>query len=66
MIIVILFVIVRLHFVSVFTIKKPKGASAARAHDVLMLKLLDKCILNIFKSDWAQTRLKTLNVIGFI
>jgi len=53
-----LFVIVRLRFVSVFTIKKPKGASAARAHDVLMLKLLDKCILNIFKSDWEQTRLR--------
>jgi len=34
-------------FAGVFTIKGSKGASAARAFVVLMLKILNKCILRI-------------------
>ena len=34
-------------FVSVFTIERPKGVSAARARGVLMMKTLNKCILSI-------------------
>ena len=34
-------------FVSVFTIVRYNGSSAARAHVVLMVKILNKCILNI-------------------
>ena len=34
-------------FFSVFTIKRYMGASAARARDVLMVKILNKCIPSI-------------------
>ena len=34
-------------FVSVFTIKMPKGVSATRASGVLMVNILNKCILSI-------------------
>mgnify|MGYP000215226485 CR=1 FL=1 len=34
-------------FVSVFTIKMPKGASAARTRGLLMVNILNKCILSI-------------------
>jgi len=34
-------------FACVFTIKKPKGASAARARGVLIVNILNKCILSI-------------------
>jgi len=34
-------------FVSVFTIKRHKGASAASARGVLIAKILKKCILSI-------------------
>ena len=40
-------VYVRSTCVSVFTIKRPKGASAPRARDVLMVEILNKCILSI-------------------
>ena len=33
-------------FVGVFTIKRPKGAGAARAYGVLMETILTKCILS--------------------
>jgi len=32
-------------FVSVFTIKRPTGSSAARTRSLLMVKTLDTCIL---------------------
>jgi len=41
----VLFVIVKSTFGSVFTIKRPKDESAARACDVLMVKTLNKCSL---------------------
>jgi len=42
------YVIVRVHFDSVFTNKRPKSVNAARAHGVLMVKILNKSILSIF------------------
>ena len=41
------FVIVKSTFVSVFTIKRHKGASVARARGVLLVKIPNKCILSI-------------------
>ena len=44
----IFYVIVRVHYcVSVFTIKRPEGASAARVFGVLIVKILYKCRLSI-------------------
>ena len=34
-------------FVSVFTIKRSMGASVARARELVMVKILNKCILSI-------------------
>ena len=34
-------------FVSVFTLKMPKGASATKAGGILMMKILNKCIPSI-------------------
>ena len=42
-----MYVIVKSTFVSVFTIKRPQGASAARVCGDLMVKTLNKCILSI-------------------
>ena len=44
----------RIHLFSVFTIKRPKGASAARACGVLMVKILNKCTLTITCNDPLQ------------
>jgi len=41
------YVRVKSTFVSVFTIKRPTGVSAARARGVLMVNILNKCILSI-------------------
>ena len=38
-------------FVSVFTIKRPKGMSAARARGLLIVKTLNKCILSSLVSN---------------
>jgi len=38
-------------FVTFFTIKRPKGASAARARGLLMVKTLNKYTLNSLVSD---------------
>jgi len=42
-----LYVLVNSIFVSVFTIKRLKGENDGRAHGVLMVKILNKCILSI-------------------
>ena len=53
-------VIVKSTFVSVFTIKRPKGTSAARACGVLMLKILNKCIS---RSDISSNQCKFMFAI---
>ena len=42
-------------FFSVFTIKRYMGASAARARDVIMVKILNKCIPSILVYNLFQT-----------
>jgi len=41
------YIIVKSTFVNVFTIKRPKGAIAARSRGVLMVNIINKCILSI-------------------
>ena len=49
--------------ISVFTIQRPKGASATRACGVLMVKILNKCILSILV---FKINFKTNSVIFYI
>ena len=48
---IIVYVIVKSIFVTVFTIKRPKGASEARARGLLMVKTVNKYTLNSLVSD---------------
>ena len=47
----LLHVIVKSIFVTAFTIKRPKGASEARARGLLMVKTVNKYTLNSLVSD---------------
>jgi len=43
-------------------IKRPKGARAARAFGVLMVKMLNKCILNILVYNQFLDRQRNLSI----
>jgi len=49
-------------FVSVFTIKRPKGSIAARARGVLMVNILNKCILSILVYNLFSFRERNLSM----
>jgi len=52
--------------VSVFTIKRPKGASAMRAHGVLMVKKLNKCILSFLVRNLVIDRYRNVSIHRYI
>jgi len=52
--------------VSVFTIKRSKGASAMRAHGVLMVKKLNKCILSILVRNLVFDRYRNVSIHRYI
>ena len=56
-------VIVIVTFVSVFTIKRPKGAGAARVRGVLMVKILNKCILSISVNNLFLNRQRNISYL---
>ena len=53
-------------FVSVFTLKRPKGASAAKAGGILMMKILNKCIPTILVYNLLLDRHRYISIHWYI
>ena len=51
---------------SVFTIKRPKGANASRARGVLMVTILNKCILSILVYNLFLDRQRNISIHRYI